>query len=71
MPWVLVQFHPFVGVGVDDHVPVVDLVGMHAHQHGQVAGHHQPLDVVGVGVVVRRGDTTSALTQAMSVSPDQ
>nr|GFA47854.1 hypothetical protein [Tanacetum cinerariifolium] len=44
------QFDPVVGIHVDGQVPLADLPGCYAGQQGEVAGHHEPLDVMGVGV---------------------
>ena len=50
------QFDPLVGVGVDRQIPLVHLPGIDARQHGEVAGHHQALNVVGVGLFLGLGD---------------
>lgn len=50
------QFHPFEGVGVDREVPGVDLGGRDAGEQREIARHHQPLDVVRVGEILRLRD---------------
>ncbi len=43
------QLHPLIGVGVDQEVPLVHLFRRDARQQGEVARHHETLNVVGVG----------------------
>ena len=50
------QFHPFKGVRIDLQIPFMDFDRPHADQHGEVAGDHQPLDVMGIGLVPRLRD---------------
>ena len=60
MPMRVRRFDPFIGVGVDRQIPVVDLVGIDAREQREIAGHHQPLDMMGVGLVERGRDRLAA-----------
>jgi hypothetical protein len=42
--------HPVKGVDIDPVVPGLHLLGIHFQEQSQVAGDHEALDVVGVGV---------------------
>ncbi|MNN52711.1 hypothetical protein D3C81_1674250 [compost metagenome] len=44
------QFNPVERVHVDRQVPVANLVWCNAGQQRKVAGHHQPLNMVGIGM---------------------
>ena len=44
------QFHPLHGIDIHRQIPAVDLLRPHPHEHGKQAGHHQPLNVVGVAI---------------------
>ena len=47
------RLHPFDRVPVDGEVPQVHLRRIDPREKCEVAGHHQPLDVVGIGVITR------------------
>src|SRR5690606_21483357 len=44
------QLHPVVGIGVYGQIPVADLLRANAGQQGEIARHHQALNMVRVGV---------------------
>ena len=50
------QLHPLDSVDVDSEVPLVHLPGLHAEEEREQAGHHQPLDVMGIAMLERLAD---------------
>ena len=56
------QLDPLIGIGIDDVEPIVDFAGVKAGQKGEVAKHHEALDVVGIGVFA---GFTDALREAI------
>ena len=49
------QLDPLIGVGIDRQIPFVQFVRIDPRQQREIAGDHQPLDVMGIGVLARLG----------------
>ncbi|VXA84398.1 hypothetical protein AERO8C_170071 [Aeromonas veronii] len=47
------QLDPLDGIHIDAEIPLIHLVRIEPRQQGKVAGHHQPLDMVGVAMLQR------------------
>ncbi len=42
---------PFIGIDIDGQIPFMDLRRIDPRQQGEVARHHQPLDMMRIGVI--------------------
>ena len=40
------HFHPFIGIGIDREVPLLNGFHVQASQQGKIAGNHEALDVM-------------------------
>ena len=47
------HFHPFIGIAVDGQIPVLHLFDIQSRDQREIACHHQPLDMVGIGMLAR------------------
>ena len=50
------QLHPLNGIDVNSQIPFVHRIRMNTDQQRKIAGDHQPLDVMGIGVCQRLAD---------------
>ena len=63
------QLDPLIGIGIDDVEPIVDFAGVKAGKEGEVAEHHEALDVVGVGVFAGFADALREAVHAGGGAP--
>jgi len=47
------QLDPFIGIGIDGEIPAVEFGGIDPRQQREIAGDHEPLDVVRIGLIAR------------------
>ncbi len=65
------QLHPLDGIHIDTEIPGIHLVRMDPRQQGKVAGHHQPLDMVGVGVIQRLANGVTHAGHVCFAAPEK
>ena len=65
------QLHPLDGIHIDAEIPLIHLVRIDPRQQGKVAGHHQPLDMVGVTVLKRLANSVAHAGHPSFAAPEK
>ena len=63
------RLDPLISVGVHRQIPFVNLMRFDTGQHGEITGHHQTLDMVGVGFAFGLADAIGETGHVGVASP--